>query len=616
MAVSLILFIPLVGALLSYLIGLKTPRVSGWIASFSALLSFVFVLIAAGAVFENPAARNEVLLFDWFNAGAVNVKFSLLFDSLSALMCLIITGVGTLIHFYSIGYMAEDKSQPRYFAYLNLFLFFMLLLVLGANLPLLFAGWEGVGLCSYLLIGFWFNNPEYAKAGQKAFVINRIGDVGFLIGIFSLFKAFGVLDLTGLSASLSLGTGTQTFWLTLAAIGLFIGATGKSAQIPLYVWLPDAMAGPTPVSALIHAATMVTAGIYLMARMSLLFSAFPYVQELIFTVALITAALAGFIALAQNDLKKILAYSTVSQLGFMFLAAASGAYSIALFHVVTHAFFKACLFLSAGNIIHALHGEQDVRKMGGLFKKLPVTAICFLICLFAISGIYPFAGYFSKHAIMLASEKVFLNEYAWVLTGLALLTTVYMTRCFVMVFLGKFRGPESVHIHKPGSLMEIPVLLLGALSFCGGFLLNGRIENFLAPVVGSFEIEHADFMSGILSSLAPLTAILAVGFVYLKADSLLKIINNKFSVIISLLSNKFYVDEIYNLLIVAPIRLIARMTAGMLDAQLIDGVVESFNASVQTSAAVLKYLHRGHLRAYLGLIFIFSFLLVYFLYLI
>lgn len=617
MGVLLILLIPLFGAVMAYALGRKNAAIAGWIASFSALAAFIMTILTALPILNDSAVKVVYEGYEWFSAGALSVDFALQLDALSALMCLIITGVGSLIHFYSIGYMAEDDSRPRFFAYLNLFLFFMLLLVLAENLVVLFAGWEGVGLCSYLLIGFWFKNPQYAKAGQKAFILNRIGDAGFLVGIFSLYKAFGVLDFNDLNAALSVNAGSQSFWLTLAGLGLFLGATGKSAQIPLFVWLPDAMAGPTPVSALIHAATMVTAGIYLLARLALLYAGLAFVQELIFSVAFITAAMAGLIALAQNDLKKILAYSTVSQLGFMFMAAASGAYAVALFHVTTHAFFKACLFLSAGNIIHALHGEQDIRKMGGLFKKLPATALSYLICLLAISGVYPLAGYFSKHSIMLAAEKVYLAEYGFLLTALALLTAVYMARSFVLVFLGHSRFPESVHIHKPAALMQIPVIILAILSAIAGLLLEGHLEEFLVPVVGTFSIEHhSDFLSSVINSLLPLIAIVLICGLYLKGEKALAFLNHSFSIPKSILINKFYVDEAYQLLIVSPLKMIARVTSGLLDQQLIDGLVESFNASVQTSAAVLKYVHRGSLRAYLGLIFIGSFLIIYFLYLI
>ncbi|MCL4137423.1 UNVERIFIED_CONTAM: hypothetical protein GTU68_027800 [Idotea baltica] len=453
---ALIVLLPLVGSALGYLVGIKNRELSPWIATFSCFLSFVCSVIAVSTLNHGTLNFN---FFSWFNVGELSVDLSLFLDPLNAVMVLVVTGIGSLIHLYSIAYMKDDESKHRFFAYLNLFMFSMLLLILGSNLLVLFVGWEGVGLCSYLLIGFWYTNTEYAKAGKKAFIVNRIGDAGFLLGMFLVFWTFKTLDFQSLAALIPeyAATGSLAL-LTLIALFFFIGATGKSAQIPLFVWLPDAMAGPTPVSALIHAATMVTAGVYLLARMNFLIDLVPYAQSIIVVIATLTAFIAATTALVQNDIKKVLAYSTVSQLGFMFLAAGSGAYWVAIFHVVTHAFFKACLFLGAGSVIHACHHEQDMRQMGGLRKYMPITFWTYLISVLAISGIAPFAGYYSKHAIMQSlaeNSNVYLASTIGfiipLITITAILTAFYMTRSLVMTFFGEYRGHAHPH--------ESPILL-------------------------------------------------------------------------------------------------------------------------------------------------------------
>ena len=400
----------------------------------------------------------------WSMVGQDTFEVAFWFDRLTAVMALIVTGVGTLIHIYSTGYMHEDKSYARYFAYLNLFLFFMLLLVLGKSLLVLFVGWEGVGLASYLLIGFWFGDMEKAAAGKKAFIVNRIGDAGFLLGMFVIYSAVGTLDMPRINAAF-MGASVPAVSASLVGILLFIGATGKSAQIPLYVWLPDAMAGPTPVSALIHAATMVTAGVYLVARMSGIYLHAPEASTVIAAVGALTALMAATIAVAQDDIKKVLAYSTVSQLGFMFVALGVGAYGVAVFHVYTHAFFKACLFLGAGSVIHAMSGEQDIKKMGGLAKKIPVTFVTFAVATAAIAGIPPLAGFFSKDEILwfaLASGKGGSVLLLAVMAFTALLTAFYMFRLLWLTFFGKPRMSKEVehHVHESPPSMTGVLLVL------------------------------------------------------------------------------------------------------------------------------------------------------------
>jgi NADH-quinone oxidoreductase subunit L len=409
---ALVVLIPLLGAAVSYVVGRAMPALSGVIASAAVALSCACSLTLTNGLSEGASVTAG--LSQWLSFGGLQLPLELYFDRLSAVMCLIITGIGTLIHVYSIGYMADDESRPRFFSYLNLFVASMLVLVLGKSLPVIFIGWEGVGLCSYLLIGFWFSNREYASAGRKAFIMNRIGDVGFIIAMAVLFVSCGTLDVTQLSQASVLSKLPADLGF-VAGLALFFAATGKSAQIPLFTWLPDAMAGPTPVSALIHAATMVTAGVYLMGRMHGVIELDPMVPAIIMWTALATALVAATIALVQNDIKKVLAYSTVSQLGFMFLAVGAGYYSVALFHVVTHAFFKACLFLSAGSVIHGCHHEQDMRRMGGLAAKMPLTCLSYGVATLAIAGIAPLAGYFSKHAILdsiASNHNQYLQPYA------------------------------------------------------------------------------------------------------------------------------------------------------------------------------------------------------------
>jgi NADH-quinone oxidoreductase subunit L len=498
--VYLIPLFPLVSFVIIALFGKNLSKsITTFLAPGSILASFVVALL----IFFSQVSTNQsvtVPLFSWFQVGDFQADFSFLVDSLSILFTMVITGVGFLIHVYSTGYMHDEKDYNRYFSYLNLFVFFMLLLVLGDNLLLMFVGWEGVGLCSYLLIGFWFRNINYSNAANKAFIMNRIGDLGFLLGIILTFGVFGSINYHEVFAQAGsvVVDGKLITWITVL---LFIGAMGKSAQIPLYTWLPDAMAGPTPVSALIHAATMVTAGIYMVARCGVLFSMSEFTMQLISIIGISTALLAATIALFQNDIKKVLAYSTVSQLGLIFCALGAGAFSAGVFHVVTHAFFKALLFLGAGSVIHGMSGDQDIRNMGGLKKKMPVTYITFFIATIAISGIPPFAGFFSKDQML--AEIFVHNKVLFVLAVVvSLMTAFYMFRLLFLTFFGEFRGNsiQKNHVHESPKSMTIPLMILAALSVVGGFIgfphelghqlhLHHWLDGFLATSIKTGKIE-------------------------------------------------------------------------------------------------------------------------------
>ena len=501
----LIPILPLAGFVINGL-GRNTlsKNVIGAIGSLLVLVAFG-ISLAAFFQIKSTAAPINVTLFNWISVGDINIPFSFLIDQLSSIMLLIITGVGFLIHLYSIGYMHDDTGFGKFFAYLNLFVFFMLLLVMGSNYIIMFIGWEGVGLCSYLLIGFWYTNASYADAAKKAFIMNRIGDLGFLLGVFLLTAVFTSVELSVIFPKAATMVRGDVFF-TVVTLLLFVGAIGKSAQLPLFTWLPDAMAGPTPVSALIHAATMVTAGIYMIARSNVLFSMAPDTMEVIAIVGLTTACFAALIALTQTDIKKVLAYSTVSQLGYMFLGLGVGAYTGSFFHVLTHAFFKALLFLGAGSVIHAMSGEQDMRKMGGLSGKIKITFVTMLIGTIAIAGIPPFSGFFSKDEILAAA---FAHSTTFYVVGVitAMLTSFYMFRMMYLTFWVKFRGTheQEHHLHESPPSMTIPLIVLAILSAIGGFInvptvLWGHHElaNFLAPVfegstklLGEHELSHS-----------------------------------------------------------------------------------------------------------------------------
>ncbi len=513
-------------------------------------------------------------LWDWISIGDFTAGLAFKIDRLSLIMSLIVTGVGSLIHIYSMGYMAHEEGYARYYAYLNLFLFSMLILILAGNLPLMFVGWEGVGICSYLLIGFWFEDPAKASAGKKAFIVNRIGDFGFLLGMFLIYKTLSAKGVTSPAGLLSFDVlehyrGELFLLVTPITLLLFIGATGKSAQIPLYVWLPDAMAGPTPVSALIHAATMVTAGVYMIARLHFIYTMSPFTMEIVATVGMSTAFFAAIIALAQNDIKKVLAYSTISQLGYMFFAVGVGAFEAGIFHLMTHAFFKACLFLGAGSVIHAMGGEQDIWKMGGLRKKMPITSTTFAVSVLAIAGIFPFAGFFSKDAILwqgLATGHTVLWAVGFMTAGL---TAFYMCRLFALVFLGKPRHKENfLHAHESPPSMTFPLVILGILSVTGGWIgipeaLKGQDHffKFLAPIFPYEEfflkIEARGHGPELLSSFVILLWVVHLSLIATLIYSQKIDVMEKFVARISSLhrwaKDKFYIDEIYELIFVRPI---------------------------------------------------------------
>jgi NADH-quinone oxidoreductase subunit L len=613
--VWLIPFLPLIGFLIN---GLGRKHVSktlaGIIGSGVVLGSFLISLY----VFFNVKNGNTHVAhyFDFVNITSLNIGFDFQIDQLSSLFLLIITGIGFLIHVYSTAYMHEEDSKDyaKYFAYLNLFVFSMLLLVMGGNYVIMFIGWEGVGLCSYLLIGYWFKNNDYTNAAKKAFVMNRIGDLGFLLAVFWLITKLGTADFHSVFTAVSNPkTNTLTsFDITAITMLLFVGAMGKSAQIPLYTWLPDAMAGPTPVSALIHAATMVTAGIYMIARSNILYTMAPATQAVVAIVGLATAVLAATIALKQNDIKKVLAYSTVSQLGYMFLALGVGAYTGAVFHVMTHAFFKALMFLGAGSVIHAMGGEQDMRNMGGLKKYMGITQITFLIGCLAIAGMPPFSGFFSKDEILAhAFEK---NPVLWgvgVLT--AFMTAFYMFRLYAMTFLGKFRGTheQEHHLHESPKAITIPLIILAILSLVGGlvgipevFMHGGhRLEAFLEPIfAGSNALvkEH--------HPLSHSTEYLLMGISVFGALVALLYAWNKFSKyektdaadtgLGKILANKWYVDELYDTIIVKPIQSAAAFFNNIMEKRGIDGFVNGVGKAVNYGSRQIRLLQSGHVGTY------------------
>ena len=548
-------------------------------------------------------------VYSWLVAGDNRFEIAFYLDRLSALMTLIVTGVGSLIHVYSVGYMKDDKSYARYFAYLNLFLFFMLLLVLGRSMLVLFVGWEGVGLASYLLIGFWFDDPDKARAGKKAFITNRVGDAGFLLGMFVLYEAFGTLDMDRIN--LAFLAGAPEVSATLVGILLFIGASGKSAQIPLHVWLPDAMAGPTPVSALIHAATMVTAGVYLVARMSGIYVNAPEASALIAGIGAATAFFAATIAVVQTDIKKVLAYSTISQLGFMFVAAGVGAYGVAIFHLYTHAFFKACLFLGAGSVIHAMSGEQDIRKMGGLARKIPVTFATFTVATAAIAGIPPLAGFFSKDEILWFAYASSRGGSGWLFATMAttaLLTSFYMFRLVWLTFFGHSRMKAKVghHIHESPLSMTSVLVMLAILSAIGGFL---SIPHFLEAQLPLPEIvpalEHYETPLLVVSIVLAFGGLAGAAFVYGGDAARAERLRQRFPTLHRVLCGKYYVDEAYDALIGRPLLWVSdRVFLRIGDRALIDGTLHGFAALGRSAAAGFARIQNGNLQLYALLVLI------------
>ena len=593
----LIPILPFAGFLLNGLFGRKLPKsMVSAIAIGAALLSFLWVmrtlsmLSVAGHPLALPERAYVEHYFTWIQSGEFRVGVDFAVDRLTAIMLLVITGVGTLIHIYSAGYMEHDSGFARYFAYLNLFLFFMLTLVLAANFLLLFVGWEGVGLASYLLIGFWFDKKSATNAGNKAFIVNRIGDFGFSLGIFLIVVTFGTLDF---GTVFQAAAGKQQNVLTAIALLLLVGACGKSAQLPLYVWLPDAMEGPTPVSALIHAATMVTAGVYLIARSSSIFIASGTALNVVAIIGVLTAVFAAVIGLAQTDIKKVFAYSTVSQLGYMFLGLGCGAFSAGVFHLVTHAFFKAVLFLGAGSVIHACAGEQDMRRMGGLRQKLPVTFWCLVVAGLAISGIPPFSGFFSKDDILLAAA----HHSPWMyLVALATagLTSFYVFRAIFLTFFGQYRG--QAHPHESPLSMTVPLVILALLSFAGGFLFN--IPGYLSQMFPISETVNSILPQIAAVSVGAIGILMAYAF-YVVRPGMPESMARSLGGFYTSVYNKFYVDEIYDAVIVNPILTGSRsvLLKGV-DRGLLDSLVNGTAVQIRNIGGVLKQLQSGNIRSY------------------
>jgi NADH-quinone oxidoreductase subunit L len=606
--VYLVPLFPLIGFLINGLLRKSLSKsLIGIIGSGVILASFIVSVLIFLEVKQEGFTAVTVTLFDFINIPAYNIPFAFQVDQLSSLFLLIITGVGFLIHVYSTAYMNEEESEHygRYFAYLNLFIFSMLLLVLGANYLIMFIGWEGVGLCSYLLIGYWFKNNNYNYAARKAFIMNRIGDLGFLLAIFWILGKVGTLNFNEVFAQAS---SFSSFDITAITMLLFVGAMGKSAQIPLYTWLPDAMAGPTPVSALIHAATMVTAGIYMIVRSNVLYTMAPVTQGVVAIIGLATAVLGATIALKQNDIKKVLAYSTVSQLGYMFLGLGVGAYTGAVFHVMTHAFFKALLFLGAGSVIHAMHHEQDIRMMGGLKKKLPITHITFLLGCLAIAGIPPFSGFFSKDEILAAAYAH--SALLWIVgVATAGLTAFYMFRLYATTFLGKFRGTneQEHHLHESPSAMTIPLIILAILSVVGGFIgipavfaENAHsLENFLSPIIAkpatSHHLEHStEYM---LMGVSVGLALIAIIYAWTKYSKNPEIAEPHGAG--KLLANKWYVDELYDAVIARPLQRLAGALNTVIEKSGIDGIVNGVGKGIQYAGRQIRLVQSGQVGNYI-----------------
>lgn len=633
--VGLIVLMPLLSSAIVGLLGgipwKSTPRMSGTVAgilaSGSIFVSFVFSLILFSKLGSESKTIIEYMAFPWIEVGEFSIPMKFRFDNLSGLLCMIITGIGFLIHVYSIGYMHDDKNPQRYFCYLNLFSASMLILVLGASLPILFIGWEGVGLCSYLLIGFWFEDEAKAAAGKKAFIVNRIGDLGFLVGIFLTYATFRTLDFMELREMVE-GLSPYAV-ITAITICLFIGATGKSAQLPLFVWLPDAMAGPTPVSALIHAATMVTAGVYLCCRLGFMYSLTPLTSTIILYIALGTAFVSATIAIVQNDIKKVLAYSTVSQLGFMFVAVGVGAYWVAVFHLMTHAFFKALMFLGSGSVIHAMGGEQDMRKMGGLKDYMPATMWTFAVGTLAISGIPFFSGFFSKDEIL---WQTFSSPLGGIIPYLIMLltaamTATYMTRLFCMTFLGECRADKKTkdHLHESPQVMTVPLMVLAFFAAFGGFLgfphfiggdtIPNWLHHFLVGIVpdslghGTHAQEYA------LLAVSIIAAGTAMGLTYLffmREEKGSAATARDFAIPAgpkNFLSNSYYLNELYNVLFVKPLTAASDFLWKIVDVILIDGLVLSTARLARFSGQFARGIQTGVLEHYL-LVVVFGFVAV------
>jgi NADH-quinone oxidoreductase subunit L len=598
----LILLSPFVGFLINGLFGKNLSKsLVGIIGSGALLASFVGTM---ALLFKDASFTTH--LFNFFDIGNFKAEVALQIDHLSLMMMSIITGIGFLIHIYSIGYMHDDEGYHKFFAYLNLFVFSMLTLVMGASYLLMFFGWEGVGLCSYLLIGFWFKNQEYNNAAKKAFIMNRVGDLGFLMGMFGLYQLVGSLEYSKVMAfDFAAIASTNQHTLIMITLCLFVGAMGKSAQLPLYTWLPDAMAGPTPVSALIHAATMVTAGIYMIVRSNAIFIVTPFTMEVIAIIGLATALFAGTIAIYQKDIKKVLAYSTVSQLGYMFLALGVSAFTSGMFHLMTHAFFKALLFLGAGSVIHAMSGEQDITKMGGLSKKIPITFWTFTIGVLAIVGFPLTSGFVSKDEILVAVYNH--NKIYFILAAIgALMTIFYMLRMYFLTFFGTFRGThdQEHHLHESPSTMTIPLIVLAVLSLLGGAIqfpemIHGHpyLNNFLHSIVEA-KAEHEEGMFGIIMLVATIIG-LAIIYVITKKKFSVSSYNTEYTGIGKVLENKYYVDEAYEFLFVKPTMSASKLWHQYFDKKVIDGLVFMTGKFVTWSGTTLKYVQNGLTGSYI-----------------
>jgi NADH-quinone oxidoreductase subunit L len=611
---------PFAGFLVNGILGRRMPKaLVTTVALLAPLVAFGAVTNASLSVFGvgRPFASLpliETCPLAWINAGALHIDFSFVLDELSLVMLLVVTGVGFLIHIYSVGYMGHEEGYARYFSYLNLFLFFMTVLVLAGNALLMFVGWEGVGLASYLLIGFYFSKKSAADAGKKAFIVNRIGDFGFLIGIFLLLVNFGTLTFAEIGAKLNALPGWQGGILTIIALCLLLGAAGKSAQLPLYIWLPDAMEGPTPVSALIHAATMVTAGVYMIARTHILFDHAPFALGVVAIVGAATAIFAATIALVQNDIKRVLAYSTISQLGYMFLGCGVAAYSAAIFHLMTHAFFKALLFLAAGSVIHAIGGEQDLRKMGGLRKKLPVTFWTMTAAVFAIAGFFPFAGFFSKDAILYAAFAQGGSGIVLWFVGLvtALLTSFYMFRLWYLTFMGEARSPQD-HPHESPWSMRGPLVILALLSIGGGWIglgeNLGRFGAFLAPSVGGRSAEaivwqfdryiSLEHFLGLVAVLVALEGWMIADLYYRRKPNRPAQWAAALPAGYKLLANKYFVDEIYGAVIVRPLLGFSKFVLEwVVDIGILGGLAWLLGGIAMLTGAILQRWQSGNIRSY------------------
>jgi NADH-quinone oxidoreductase subunit L len=621
--IYLIPLLPLIGFLINGL-GRNTlsKSIVGIIGSAVVFLSFCLSVMVFLTVSKDGFVTQNFHLFNFINFDKIRIPFEFQIDQLTSIFLLIITGVSFLIHVYSISYMKDETNEGfgRYFSFLNLFVFSMLILVMGGNYVIMYMGWEGVSLCSYLLIGFWYKDMNNSSAARKSFIMNRVGDMGFILAILWMLSSFGTVSYhelynseNGLMTLMSTLNNTDLVAISLL---LFVGASAKSAQIPLYTWLPDAMAGPTPVSALIHAATMVTAGIYMIARSNILYSLSPITMSVVAIIGVATALLAAIIALRQNDIKKVLAYSTVSQLGYMFLGLGVGAYGAAVFHVMTHAFFKGLLFLAAGSVIHALSGEQDIRKMGGLSKKMKITFVTFFIACIAIAGIPPFSGFFSKDEILSAAFAS--DPLLWIL-GLigSLVTAFYMFRLLSLTFSGKFRGTEEQahHVHESPSTMTVPLIILTILAAVGGligipevFVKNGdKLGEFLSPVFARsaqiLPVHHAEAQTEImLMAITSILAIIIAIWAYKKYKN--PVFTSSKNALARAIDNKFYVDEAYDMIFVKPYYAIAKFLNNVVDKKGIDGIVNGVGRGVQYSSRQFRLLQSGQVGSYLLLMVI------------